>query len=145
APGQELAEHQLALRLTAAGQHDEALHFHERVRESAGRIASYALPYSDALLRAGRPDDALVIAREVVADHPNMAHAQAWLGRLLLARGDLREAIVHAEAARRSASHWLYRRTLWQYRWMLARHRVSLAIGRMTRGRGRADALNRST
>lgn len=98
APHQPGGHHALALRLSEAGRHAEALAAHERVA-SLERHPGYLLPYSFALSQAGDPAAALAVAHEVQQAWPHHAGVHHWLSDLLREQRDLPGALHHAEQA----------------------------------------------
>lgn len=118
-PARPETHHALALRLTAAGRHAEAVQAHEQVA-ALERHPGYLLDYSAALSRAGDLDDALRIAHEVRAAWPHHGGVHHLISDLLRAVQDLPGALAYAEQAQAlDPRSELYRR-------MVARLRAEL-------------------
>lgn len=97
-PGRPEGHHALALRLSAAGRHAEALAAHEQVA-ALERHPGYLVDYSIALSRAGDTARALAVAHEIRAAWPHHAGIHNSIAELLRARRDLPGALRHAEQA----------------------------------------------
>lgn len=82
APAAPLAMVALASLLTRSGDHEEALALHEAASKVTDRAGNYLVLHAEALVAAGRPLQALVLAREVVEENPQAAYLWAWLGHL---------------------------------------------------------------
>lgn len=82
APDNPLALHVFASYLTQVGDHDRALPLHARAVEISGGFSGYALPYSDALRRAGDIAGALDVARTLARRHPGNFKIGYWMARL---------------------------------------------------------------
>ena len=98
APDRLAPRHALALRLSAAGRHAEALAAHEQVA-AWGRHPGFLLDYSHALSRAGDAAGALAVAHEIRQAWPHHAGVHHWISDLLRAQRDLPGALHHAEQA----------------------------------------------
>jgi len=87
APDNPLALHILASHFTRIGAHERALPLHRRAVEISDGFSGYALPYSEALHRAGDADAALSVAGMLVRRHPGNVKAERWMARLLYLTG----------------------------------------------------------
>jgi len=100
APDHPLPQHLLAAALTDAGELEEALPIHRRIVDEMERRPVYVLGFSDALLRAGRYDEAVEMVGRSVAAAPDTA----WFHRLLAHVHDVRGDLAGALASIRRAS-----------------------------------------
>ena len=89
----------LAALLSRQGFHEEALEHHRRLLGISGPKPDYLIPYGDALLVAGRLQDASAVARQVIEIAPHMTRFQAWAADILWRSGETAEAIAVVEAA----------------------------------------------
>lgn len=90
--------HALALRLSAAGRHAEALAVHRHVA-ALERHPGYLMDHCIALRRAGDTAGALAVAHEIRLAWPHHAGIHNTIAELLRARRDLPGALRHAEQA----------------------------------------------
>ena len=97
-PGRPEGHHALALRLSAAGLHAEALAVHRQVTVLE-RHPGYLMDYCIALTRAGDTAGALAVAHEIRAAWPHHAGIHNTVAELLRARRDLPGALRFAEQA----------------------------------------------
>ena len=97
-PGRPEGLRALALCFSAAGRHAEALEVHERILAQE-RYSVYLLEYGDALHRAGKPAEALVVAHELRQRWPHRAEIQCWAAHMAYAQRDLPNALHSAEQA----------------------------------------------
>ena len=97
-PGRPESHLALALRLSAAGRHAEALAAHGRVAELE-RHPGYLMDFCIALRKAGDSAGALALAHEIQAAWPHHAGIYNTIAELLRARRDLPGALHHAEQA----------------------------------------------
>ncbi len=97
-PGRPEGHHALALRLSAAGCHAEALAVHRQVA-ALERHPGYLMDYCIALTRAGDIAGALAVAYEIRAAWPHHAGICNTIAELLRARRDLPGALRFAEQA----------------------------------------------
>lgn len=92
-PGDVVALTTLGRRLSAAGEHEEALRTLDRaVAASRGDIGC-TVPYAEALANAGRLDGAIAVARDVADAHPERGHLRHWLGWLQWRDGREQDAL----------------------------------------------------
>ncbi len=115
-PGSYHAQVSLARLLTQDGQHDEALSILATLVETSDRSLSYVVDYGNALLAAGRLDEAQVIADETLARTENVAHLHAWGAHIRWLNGDVSGArrLIRRAAALEPRNHF-YRRTVVDY------------------------------
>ncbi|MBM4390556.1 MAG: tetratricopeptide repeat protein [Deltaproteobacteria bacterium] len=86
--------------LLDAGRPDAALvEFGKAASGADGPSPTLAARTSDALVGLGRRDEALAGLRASIVDYPEYAVTRRALGRLLLARGDVRGALAQFRAA----------------------------------------------
>lgn len=97
-PGRPEGHHALALRLSSAGRHAEALAVHRRVA-ALERHPGYLMDYCIALTRAGDGAGALAVAHEIRTAWPHHAGIHNTIAELLRARRDLAGALRYAEQA----------------------------------------------
>ncbi len=97
-PARPESHHALALRLSAAGRHAEALAAHEHVA-ALDRHPGYKIDHCIALRAAGDDAGALALAHEIRAAWPHHAGIHNTIAELLRARRDLRGALNFAEQA----------------------------------------------
>lgn len=98
-PSSPLASLALARLLSAEGRHDDAIKRLEGIVTSTNRAPVYLISYVDALVAAGRFDEARPYAREAVEALSHQAHLHAWEGALLQRLGEAREAVEAVERA----------------------------------------------
>ena len=120
APENSLMLHILAKKLSAAGEHEEAIPLHRRAVEISQGHLGYSLPLSQALASAGHHDQALALARELARDNPSYAQVHAWLGNMLWADHDRAGAYRSMRTAARMAPENRY------YASMVLRFRLRL-------------------
>lgn len=73
-PDNAVAMLTLAARLTAIGEHDEAIALHEKATTVGQRSVVYLTPHAIALMNAGRMAEALALTTESVEQLPLAAH-----------------------------------------------------------------------
>lgn len=98
-PGNPLTGLALAKLLSGEGRHDEAIEKFESIVVSTNRAPIYLVPYVDALMAAGRYEEARPYAREVVEAFSHLAHIHAWEGAVLWGAGENVAAIAALERA----------------------------------------------
>lgn len=98
-PDSPFTLHNLGKRLTDAGRADEALPLYEKALLLSENFIGYVLPYSEALLAAGKVDEAADVAKKMVADHPDLAQLHAWLSRIEWIRKNEAQARLHIATA----------------------------------------------
>lgn len=100
-PSSSHALRALGVLLTAEGQYDEALDLLGRARAVGGDHHPLQIAYADALHASGRAEEALIIARAVVAkdDLADLAHLHAWRGMIAWIAESLEEALESMEVA----------------------------------------------
>lgn len=81
-PNHLIALTSLGRRLSAAGQHDEAIAALEQAVTLSGRNIGCTVPLAEALAAAGRRGDAIMVAQDVANEHPARGHLRHWLGWL---------------------------------------------------------------
>jgi tetratricopeptide (TPR) repeat protein len=95
---------QLARLLQQSGRTDEAIEMYKRAIQVAPSLASeFSLSLGDLYLAKNRPDDAASHAQIGLGTNPGSAHI--ILGRAALAKGDLANAVAHADEAMKSFSY----------------------------------------
>ena len=97
-PARPGSHHALALCLSAAGRHAEALAAHERVA-ALERHPGYMMDHLDALRLAGDTAVALAVAHGIRAAWPHHAGIHNTIAELLRAQRDVRGALGFAEQA----------------------------------------------
>ena len=100
-PGNDLAVHTLAMLLTAAGKHGEALPLHALAVERSGGFLAYVTARCEALVAADDRRGALAAARAMVAAHGDYAHVHSLFAHVLWRNRRFDEALA---AARRAAA-----------------------------------------
>ncbi|HEY4585782.1 MAG TPA: tetratricopeptide repeat protein [Brevundimonas sp.] len=98
-PSSPLAGLAFARLLSAEGRHDEAIERLEGIVASTNRAPVYLVSYVDALVAAGRSEEARPHAREAVEGLRHQAHLHAWEGALLQGLGDKQAAVGAMERA----------------------------------------------
>jgi tetratricopeptide (TPR) repeat protein len=125
APDHPLPLHLLAVALTNAGAHDEALPIHRRIVEEMERRPVYVLAYADALLAAGKRAEAVAMVRASVAAAPDIAWFHRCLAYVLYVHGDLTEALASARrAAMLDPANRDYRKTVRKLRALILIGRI---------------------
>lgn len=99
APHNPMALTALAAYLTRAGEHDRAIVLHERATELGFRAANYLVPHANALVAAGKTEEALQLVDEVLDQLPTAAHLRYWQGAILWQTGSSDAAIAAVERA----------------------------------------------
>ena len=141
APGNLLAIHVLADKLTAAGAHAEALPLHARVYEQTGHLRAYGLCYAEASIRAGDWQAALATSRDLVRLYADSAEVHSYLSAALWAVANREEALDHARIARRlSPINRHYRVMVSRYRRRIVQDRARRLLERLGVRRSRALA-----
>ncbi len=97
-PGRPEGHHALAMRLSAADRHAEALEVHRQVA-ALERHPAYLMDYCIALTRAGDSAGAIAMAHEIKTAWPQHAGIHNTIADLLRARRDLPGALRFAERA----------------------------------------------
>lgn len=116
------------------GDHVQAVALHERATEVSQRAANCLVSHGNALLAAGRVEEALALADEVIEQLPEQAHLRAWRSLILWRLGSLEEAINAIEQAIALDPHQpRYFRTLERYREANERTGGEGALGRLLR------------
>ena len=115
-PSSPLAGLALARLLSAEGRHDDAIEKLERIVALTNRAPTYLVSYVDALVAAGRFEEARPHAREAVEALSHQAHLPAWEGALLKHLGEDRAAVEAVERAVALDPQVQYRRLLEAYR-----------------------------
>ena len=115
-PSSPLAGLAFARLLSAEGQHDDAIERLEGIVASTSRAPVYLVSYVDALVAAGRSEEARPHAREAVEALPHQAHLHAWEGALLQGLGDQQAAVEAMERAIALDPRPQYCRQLEKYR-----------------------------
>ncbi len=111
-PGRPEGHHALAMRLSAAGRHAEALAVHRQVA-ALERHPAYLMDYCIALTRAGDTAGALAVAHEIRTAWPLHAGIHNTIADLLRARRDLPGALRYVEQALAlDPANELYQRTV---------------------------------
>lgn len=117
-----------------AGDHDQAVALHERATEISQRAPNCLVSHGNALLAAGRVDEALVLADEVIVQLPEQAHLRAWRSLILWQLGSAEQAIHAIEQAIALDPHQPgYFQTLERYREADERAGGDGAFGRLLR------------
>lgn len=98
-PSSPLSGLALARLLSVEGRHDEAIEKLERIVTSTNRAPIYLMSYVDALVAAGRFEEARPHAREAVEAFSHQAHLHVWEGALLKSLGETRAAVEAVERA----------------------------------------------
>ena len=98
-PGGTLALCMLAELLGRDGRHEEALALSGQAVRLAPDDPQIAHAHGRALDAAGHSEEALALARRLLADRPGRAHLHGWLAMLHWSRRERVEAIRSAEAA----------------------------------------------
>jgi len=115
-PSSPLVGLAFAKLLSAEGQHDDAIERLEGIVASTNRAPVYLIPYVDALMAAGRFEEARPHAREAVEAFSHQAHLHAWEGFLLQSLGEKQAAIEAVERAIALDPNPQYRQMLKAYR-----------------------------
>lgn len=117
-----------------AGDHDQAVALHERATDVSQRAPNCLVSHGNALLAAGRVEEALPLALEVIAQLPEQAHLRAWHSLILWRLGAGEEAVAAIEQAIvLDPHHENYRRTLESYRAGVELSGGDGALGRLVR------------
>lgn len=115
-PSSPLSGLAFAKLLSAEGRHDEAVERLEGIVASTNRAPVYLVSYVDALVAAGRFEEARPHAREAVEAFAHQAHLHAWEGALLQSLGEKQAAVEAVERAIALDPRPEYRQMLEAYR-----------------------------
>lgn len=116
------------------GDHDQAVALHERATEVSQRAPNCLVSHGNALVAAGRLDEALVLADEVIEQLPEQAHLRAWRSLILWRLGSVELAVDAINQAIALDPHQSgYFSTLERYREAVARTGGDGALGRLLR------------
>ena len=99
APDNPSALAAVASLLGKSGDHEQALVYHDVLSRVTGRAPNYLVLQAQALVDAGRLDEARVLAREVVGPECDAANLWAWLGHIEWQCGATGAAIAAVERA----------------------------------------------
>lgn len=105
APDEAIPKVALANLLTSVGEHEEALALHRELYVRNKSSVDIVLHYANALLAAGREEQAARMAADVVAIAPHLANLQAWAADMFWATGDRERADIYLAAARELDPH----------------------------------------
>ncbi|WP_436356184.1 tetratricopeptide repeat protein [Brevundimonas sp. CEF1] len=134
APANPIALAAVASLLGRLGEHEQALAYHDVLSNVTERAPNYLVLRAQALVDAGRPDEARVLAREIVATSPDTANLWAWLGHIEWqcgAHGAAIKALEHAVGL--FPSHADYQLQLDHYRASLPLDTEALPKGGLAR------------
>ena len=99
APENPIALVTLASLLSRSGDHEQAIACHETTSRITDRAPNYLVLHAQALVDAGRLDQARVLAKEVVDASSETANLWAWLGHIEWQCGEIELAISSIERA----------------------------------------------
>lgn len=99
APANPIALMTLASLLSRNGDHEQAIAIYETLSTVTERAPNYLVPHAQALVDAGKLDEARALAQEVVAASPETANLWAWSGHIEWQCGETDLAISSIERA----------------------------------------------